>query len=180
LKENAPTYLNFIQKIAGYSDFDLTWSAIDTCKFNQFKNWINNLCNRLIGCLKDDNEAIKQKVIEARQELNNVSIGVDLYKFCEVLKEKVNDNDLKHDCQVIMNSINWDVLISKFHQNEGRTNGLSIFFPYNIHNYSKNNITNTFDQTYRWVNDSINEPFKLSFAIDTLWDEFLIEIGKDE
>jgi len=135
----------------------LTMSAIRTDNVNDLTYDINVLAEYLL-----DNPDYYKIIESIFNEIERFGAGnlLDLYDFCTVLNNSVQDNNLSIILNTIMNSVSFSVMANchgSFHQN---ARGLTIFFPNNF-----------FDNLY--LNLYGSPVFDLDFAQHTLWDEML-------
>jgi hypothetical protein len=157
--------IEFVENLGGDWAPKRTFIAIQTDKFSDLKNAINELCKDLMLRWFRSYE----KVDSARSntfelgEYPDVKERYRLFDFIGFLEKLLVQNDISSDIQRDINDVltAYDqVIIKEFHgSTKPDVNGLSIYFPDSL-----------MDGQYKQYRD---RSYGLDFAKDTMWDEFL-------
>ena len=108
-----------------------TMSAIDLMQLKSLGRDIDDFSNRLI-----DNFSKYEN--EIRGSRNNVQTydnfgveDVDLFHFASLIKENIDNTDIKNSSQMLMDAINITVIAEEHGDESENSSGLSIYFPLN-------------------------------------------------
>jgi hypothetical protein len=161
-----------------------TLSAIELSKLSNLKESLNSLTEKLI--LHSEEPEIINALENARKNvrsyghfypktpdtssiamiflLNKITFGsyIDLYNFIELLKESIDNQEIKNLCKNVMTDINNSVVKNTCMEND-ESHGYSIYFPEEKELYNRYIWNNEFDPNYEG----------LRFSKETHWDEFL-------
>jgi len=138
-----------VENICGYLN---TLSLINLEHIDNLKNSVNNLAEKLVNEDYIEEIILTNEIVEEYQYLE-YRFSIDLYDFASLLKNYIENTEIKNSAQIVMNEIERVVEYEKHGSDYLNSYGISIYLPIDEYNYDYS---------------------ESSFAKDNFWNEFII------